>query len=96
MNDLTENQSYKCLGFHQLRGIKHTEIQEKLTAMLGKRLRIICKSYLNTANKTKSYKNVCHTYFNLFIWHRIMEQYGLGILRTTSPKNIDKPLYVSP
>jgi hypothetical protein len=27
-NDLTENQSYKCLGFHQLRGIKHTEIQE--------------------------------------------------------------------
>jgi hypothetical protein len=53
-NDLTENQSYKYLGFHQLRGIKHTEIQEKLTAMLEKRLRIICKSYLNTANKIKA------------------------------------------
>jgi hypothetical protein len=53
-NDLTENQSYKYLGFHQLRGIKHTEIQEKLTTMSEKRLRIICKSYLNTANKIKA------------------------------------------
>jgi hypothetical protein len=53
INDLTENQSYKYLSFHQLRGIKHTEIKEKLT-MFEKRLRIICKSYLNMANKIKA------------------------------------------
>jgi hypothetical protein len=53
-NDLTENLSYKYLDFHQLRGIKHTEIKEKLTTVFEKRLRIICKSYLNTANKIKA------------------------------------------
>jgi hypothetical protein len=54
INDLTENQSYKYLVFHQLRGIKHTEIKEKLTTMFEERLKIICKSYLNTVNKIKA------------------------------------------
>jgi hypothetical protein len=72
INDLTENQSYKYLGFQQLRGIKHTEIKEKLTTVFQKRLRIICKSYLNTANKVKAintYAILILTYsFGIISW----------------------------
>jgi hypothetical protein len=38
-NELTENQSYKCLGFHQLRSIKHTEIKEKFTTVFEKKIK---------------------------------------------------------
>lgn len=45
---------YKYLGFAQLKGIRHSNIKQKLTSEFTSRLKSICKSHLNSGNKIKA------------------------------------------
>jgi hypothetical protein len=91
IKDLTENESYKYLGFLQLRGINHTQIKDSLTCTFKTRINRILKTQLNAGNKRKAINSFAFpalTYsFGLIKWSNTDLNNIARILRTTLTKH---------
>jgi hypothetical protein len=91
IQDLTENENYKCLGYLQLKGLKHDIIKDKLRSQFKNRIDQILKAKLNSININRAINTFAIpllTYsFGIVKWNETELEELATVIRTNLTKH---------